>query len=127
MQKLKFEAAWDKTLADKDRQEIQEIFTNSIPSLEDELQFTTVWIAENYKEELLVTALIHNQSNTDVTFNQTAIQFLDGNTVLGEHTFTIKPLRIEPKTSMPWTFIFPASSFELPDTIEEGILRLKNE
>lgn len=125
MQQLAFEAAWDKTISKQDREEIELAFQKSLTKLKDEaIPFTTIWIAQNYKEELLVTALVHNQTNEPLRFHQTSVELWDGDKRLANHIFTIPSLHIKANTSMPWTFIFPRESYELPETIKNGKLKL---
>lgn len=98
MQKLIFERAWDKTIAPADREKITTYFNTSQINKEVHLAFFKEAI--NYKNERLVTVLIHNGTTEPVLFQNTAIAF-DDRTGL----FTV-PLQIPAQSSMPWTFIF---------------------
>ncbi|WP_449537742.1 SLAP domain-containing protein [Ferdinandcohnia sp. Marseille-Q9671] len=127
MQKLKFEDAWDRTISLKDREEITRIFQESVDSLEEGIIFTPVWIAENYKKEQLLTVIVHNQTSEDLLFEDTILQFCDGEVVLEEHSFTIPAVHVVSRTSMPWTFIFPESSVEAVPIMHNISLRVKRE
>lgn len=64
MQNLVFEEAWDKTISNQDRYEIERAFQQSmIP--QNELLCTPLWRAINHKGDLLVTVLIHNGTKED--------------------------------------------------------------
>lgn len=126
MQKLVFEDAWDRTVSQKDRAEIEHIFQKEVSNLNTGVTFSTVRIAINHKNERLVTAIVHNRTAQNLVFEHTQLQFHDGDTMLAEHNFSLPALQVSPETSMPWTFIFPANSFEIPDSIEACTLQIKN-
>lgn len=125
MQKLVFEAAWDRSISQKDRDKIEQLFREE--TSEEEVSFTTFRIAVNHKNERLVTAIVHNQTAQNLVFENTPLQFCDRDKLLVEHEFTLPALQVPPETSMPWTFIFPADSFEIPNSIEHAKLRHKKE
>ncbi|WP_453993560.1 SLAP domain-containing protein [Bacillus nitroreducens] len=125
MQKLIFEAAWDRTISQKDREELKQVFQKEISNLGNGVTFTTVWVAENHKNELLVTAIIHNKTEQHFCFESTTLEFYEESTLLAEHTFTLPSLVVAAETSMPWTFIFPVGSYERSDSIELAELKLK--
>ena len=127
MQKLVFEAAWDRTISQRDRKDLERTFHDGVASLENGVSFTTFRIAANHKNERLVTAIVHNNSAQNLIFENTPLQFWVGDTLLAEHTFTLPALQIEPETSLPWTFIFPADSFEIPNSIKDAKLRHNKE
>ncbi|WP_077619614.1 SLAP domain-containing protein [Bacillus sinesaloumensis] len=127
MQKLQFEAAWDRTISEKDRREIQSTFQEVAPSLEPGIHFTTFRIAVNHKNEQLVTSIIHNCTEESFLFKNTPLQIWNGDTLLAEQAFTISSLQVGPETSMPWTFIFPADGFEISESTKDAKLKLKKE
>ncbi|TFB13109.1 SLAP domain-containing protein [Filobacillus milosensis] len=122
MQKLQFEKKWDKTISDQDRSKIEEVFDETQES-DEEFEAVTVWHANNHKGELLVTALIHNRSDQTVLFRDTDVIYKTLDEQIAERTFDIPALQIPPKTSMPWTFIFP--DFTLEDS-NLGLLKITN-
>lgn len=107
MQKLFFEPAWDKTIAQVDRDIITQHFQKLHPKEDVYLSFLRVAI--NHKNELLVTVLIHNRQDEPLHLEETVIAYhpVHGTTITG--VFHL-PLAIPRKTSMPWTFIFSASN-----------------
>jgi SLAP domain-containing protein len=125
MQKLVFEDAWDRTISQKDRDIIEQLFRAEI--LEEGVSFTIVRMAVNHKNERLVTAIVHNRTSQNLVFENTPLQFCDGDTLLVEHEFTLPALKVPPETSMPWTFIFPPESFRIPNSSEHVTLRHKKE
>ena len=125
MQTLKFEPSWDKALSNKDRELIADIFTES--SFQDEtdtVKLTPIWHAKNYKDELLITVLIHNFTDQTMTFHNTTLAYIETDQTIAEHSFTLPALVIEPKSSMPWTFIFPVDSQKATSTLVNGTLQI---
>lgn len=110
MLNLKFEQAWEKTISEQDRLYIERFVTNH-PIHGYSVRFSPLWRAMNHKGDLLLTAIIHNPTEGGIPINNMQFQYLSNGESLAEHTFTITSLIIEPKTCMPWTFIFPAGSF----------------
>lgn len=109
-QTLRFEDAWDRTLAKEDRKRIEDEFELAKDQLTTEpIQFTPLQEAINHKGELLIMVLIHNVSNENYSFHEDTLQFIhqESGKIVAEHTFSIPRLIIEKHTSMPWTFIFP--------------------
>lgn len=122
MQKLIFEPSWDKTISQQDRNRIIQSFHKTSLSNNEDIQFTTLWQAENHKGELLITVLIHNCGNEAISFHQKTIRYMENNMVLAEHAFSHPSLIVEGQTSMPWTFIFPVGSFEKKTENENGVI-----
>lgn len=118
MQKLMFESSWDKTLSSKDRKIIEDTFLETATLNSNSIQFTPLWQAFNYKEELLVTTLIHNFTSELVSFSDIKLRYLENNEMITEHLFHLPILAIQPSHSMPWTFIFPANSIQRKATFE---------
>ncbi|WP_068672633.1 SLAP domain-containing protein [Oceanobacillus sp. Castelsardo] len=128
-QTLQFEAAWDKTIANQDRERIEQEFLKVKENLsrEEEIQFTTLRHAINHKGELLVTVLVHNTSNTDFTFYNHNLHYQANGETIAEHIFTIPRFVIEKETSMPWTFIFPTQQILRHEIPSNGTLLINNE
>lgn len=124
MQKLIFESAWDKTISNKDRKEIEAIFLETSQSDNQGVQLTPLWQAFNHKGELLVTVLIHNFTMHAFSFQNTKLTYIEANEVLIEHSFTIPSFSIQAKSSMPWTFIFPNENLDKKFTLENGHLEI---
>ncbi|RFB14876.1 SLAP domain-containing protein [Bacillus sp. HNG] len=124
MQRLVLEEAWDRTISQKDREEIERIFQDVVLNLNMGVTFTTVRIAVNHKDERLVTSIIHNRTEQTLIFENTTLEIWVGDNRLAKHTFTYPTLQVPPKTSVPWTFIFP-ETIELPTN--HATLKLKKE
>lgn len=110
MQNLKYEDAWERTISDKDRLLVEKAFDEKILT-DDPVQFTTLRIDRNYKNELLILVLVHNIASKEITFHKKRIRYMQGEKLIGEYEFTLPSLIVPPTTSMPWTFIFPVDSY----------------
>ncbi|RPF50628.1 SLAP domain-containing protein [Aquisalibacillus elongatus] len=111
--KLVYEEKWDQNLSREDRRKIEEVFDETKES-DQAIEAVTLWHAFNHKNELLVTALIHNRSENDIIFDHTHITYRTLDETIAEDTFTIPRLVVQPNTSMPWTFIFSKSEVNEP-------------
>lgn len=107
MQKLFFEPAWDKTIAEVDRELITKHFRTLQPK--DNVYLSFLREAVNHKNELLVTVLIHNGQRDPLQIEETAIAYQPAHKSTIVSVFHL-PLLIPAKTSMPWTFIFSSSN-----------------
>lgn len=125
MQKLQFESSWEHAIALKDRELITNIFQNSNTEDGQSIRLEPIWEAMNYKGEVLITVLIHNFSNTGLTFQNQKFTYIEKETIIAEHIFTVPQLIIKPKTSMPWTFIFPTESLEMKEIRGNGKLKME--
>src|SRR5699024_3271190 len=108
MQQLFFEAAWDRTISDQDRRYITELFEAKDHEKGKGLEHNYRDHAINQCGDLLYTVMIHNYHDIAYAFDDknASLQDPDGNIITEK--FTI-PVNISPRTSMPWTFIFPSS------------------
>ncbi|MFD1039725.1 SLAP domain-containing protein [Virgibacillus byunsanensis] len=127
MQKLQFESAWDKTVSKKHRKIIEDAFASTEFLLDDSIQVTSLWQALNHKGNLLVTTLVHNTTQQSFSFQNTKLRYVEDNLVIAEHTFTIPAFVVEPKTSIPWTFIFPKESLVSSTTFQDGDIEIVKE
>lgn len=125
MQNLQFESSWEHAIALKDRELITNIFQNSNTEDGQSIRLEPIWEAMNYKGEVLITVLIHNFSNTGLTFQNQKFTYIEKETIIAEHIFTVPQLIIKPKTSMPWTFIFPTESLEMKEIRRNGKLKME--
>ncbi|WP_080873755.1 SLAP domain-containing protein [Oceanobacillus timonensis] len=110
---LVFEPKWDKALPDIDRQKIEQTFHHNVPaeSADNPITFTPLWQARNHRSDLLVTVLINNFSRQAYSFNHSTLEYIENDTVKAREEFTLDRVLVPPDSSMPWTFIFPKSSF----------------
>ncbi|MFE1242634.1 SLAP domain-containing protein [Fictibacillus sp. NPDC058756] len=109
MQKLVFESAWDRTLAQKDRHEIERVFSEFVVERKVGQQAVNLKTAFNHKREFLVTVLLNNYSKVPMSLLGKKIVYKEGDQILGEFKSVYK-LEVPAETSMPWTFIFPVGS-----------------
>lgn len=124
MQQLQFEASWDKAIAAEDRQHIENLFNETKHLNNYTVLFTPIREAINHKNELLVTALVHNFTESTLDFiNKRLIYNIQGK-VIGENKFTLPTLVIQPRVSMPWTFIFPKDNYIEQASYESGQLQI---
>ncbi|SEQ79113.1 SLAP domain-containing protein [Piscibacillus halophilus] len=107
MQQLQFEEKWDKTLSEQDRRKIEEVFDETKDHNELDFEPVTLWHANNHKNELLVTVLLHNRATETKSFENVHVVYKTLDEPIAEHDFNVPRLNIPPNTSMPWTFIFP--------------------
>ena len=124
MQKLQWEKSWDKAVATQDREQIELIFLKTKDLMIEDILFTPIREAINYKKEFLVTVLVHNFTDQELIFDQTRLVYAIGNEVMARYLFTIPMLIIPPKASMPWTFIFPEGSYFAASFLENGRLQI---
>jgi SLAP domain-containing protein len=122
MQKLQFEASWDKTISAVDREKIQKAFGETCLPENRVTKLTPLWQALNYKHDLLVTVLVHNFSQQPLSFLRRKITYLENQKAMAEYIFTLPALMLEPETSMPWTFIFPVEIVRDQATCKQGSL-----
>jgi SLAP domain-containing protein len=109
VQKLAFESAWDRTLAEKDRNEIERVFSEINAEGKEGYQAVLLKTAFNHKREFLVTVLLNNYSKIPMSLLGKKVVYKEKNRTIGEFE-SAYTLEIPAETSMPWTFIFPAGS-----------------
>lgn len=105
MQKLYFEPAWDRAIAPADRKKMMSHFQQQTQQLQSGVHFSFLWNARNYKDEQLITVLIHNYEETNFRLQNTTIAYNEHGKQLANATFSL-PCEIAGNNSMPWTFIF---------------------
>lgn len=122
MQQLQFEASWNKALSGKDRAEIEKVFEETKHANGRTIHFAPLREALNHKKDLLITVLVHNFNQEAHAFRDKRLCYSVGEEVIADHVFTLPALNIPPKTSMPWTFIFPRDSYAPRVSLENGRL-----
>ncbi|MFT8320496.1 MAG: SLAP domain-containing protein [Bacillus sp. (in: firmicutes)] len=125
MQKLIFESAWDKTISQKDRKAIEQAFQKADIIETAAIPITPLWQAINHKGDLLATVIIHNINNKDLFLNHTRLNYFEENTLIAEYAFKVSAIILPPKTSMPWTFIFPKESLIQQPSLQNGYLQIE--
>src|SRR5699024_7064669 len=108
MQQLFFEAAWDRTISDQDRRYITELFEAKDHEKGKGVESTYINHAINHRGDLLYTVMLHNyHSIAFVVVDKNALlQYPESNIINEKCAITV---HISPRTSMPWTLIFPSS------------------
>lgn len=121
MQQLFFEAAWDRTISDQDRRHITELFEAKDHEKGKGLESTYINHATNHRGDLLYTVMLHNYQDIAYAFvdKNASLQDPDGSIITEK--FTI-PVNLSPRTSMPWTFIFPSSMTDNINVSEASFL-----
>lgn len=107
MQKLQFEAAWDKTISDQDRLLIEQAFQKT-KEQDEHISCYVIRTAMNHRKQLLITMLIHNRTDQQLNFHNREVSIITEAGKIAQN-FTMDALEIPPYCSMPWTFIFDES------------------
>ncbi|WP_058306091.1 SLAP domain-containing protein [Gracilibacillus massiliensis] len=116
MQKLVLEEAWKTTISDQDHQDIVTIFNKTKETLK---KIIPIRSAFNHRDDLLITVLLHNFTDTKLDLRNVTIQLVKEEETLATQKFQDNRLLLEPITSMPWTFIFPKNSYSSLDKFNE--------
>ncbi|WP_035321875.1 SLAP domain-containing protein [Peribacillus kribbensis] len=122
MQTLQFEASWDKALAPRDRENIERIFEETKDLDNFGILCSPIQEAINHKEALLVSVLVHNFTEHELTFQQARLVYSVQGETIADYMFTLPSLTIPQKVSMPWTFIFPKGEYAPHAAYEKGQL-----
>ena len=124
MQRLEFEQAWDRTIAQQDRKRIEKIFSETEHKKKQNTVFTLLTVTRNHKKELLVMVLIHNFSLELYQVKDETLQYKENNLLVARHRFALPTPIIPAQTSMPWTFIFPENSLESNANLVNGSIEI---
>ena len=108
IQQLFFETAWDKTISQQDRTQIEELFQQTQAITTSAITFVLVRTAVNHREELLVTALIHNFTEMAQDLTDSTVNLCWSGQQIATLSINDSRLQLPAKTSMPWTFIYPS-------------------
>ncbi|WP_077358338.1 SLAP domain-containing protein [Virgibacillus halodenitrificans] len=126
MQTLIFETAWDKTIAPRDREQIEALFIETKDLFNEGIHFIPIRQAVNHRGDLLISVLIHNFSQEDYLFDKKTLQYKWEEKIIASHTFTLPFHIIKHHTSMPWTFIFPKETCVTTNNFTNGEIKLIN-
>ncbi|WP_449620748.1 SLAP domain-containing protein [Robertmurraya sp. Marseille-Q9965] len=124
MQELQFEASWDKALSTQDRMTIEKIYYDTKHQNNSKIVFSPIREASNHKQDLLVTALVHNFSSMPFSFQNIRLRYCIKDEKVAEYIFHLPKLTVPVQVSMPWTFIFPKGSYRNLNSIENGRLEV---
>ena len=108
MQRLYLEEAWKRTVSEKDREMIENAFDHAAHEAGKGVMMTYLRHAHNHRSELLYTVLIHNYCDNPYLIKDKQVTLLDNEGHAVYDTFTV-PVAVPPRSSMPWTFIFPSA------------------
>src|SRR5699024_4804174 len=121
MQQLFFEAAWDRTISDQDRRYITDLFEAKDHEKGKGLESNYIINEINHSGDLLYTVMLHNYQYIAYVFVDKNASLQDPDCNIITENFTI-PVNISPRTSMPWTFIFPSSMVDAVKVSEASFL-----
>ncbi|WP_377887298.1 SLAP domain-containing protein [Alkalihalobacillus sp. R86527] len=107
---LRFEDKWEKAISPSDHEEFNKVHQR-FPIKSNELLFAPVRVAMNHNGALLATVLILNGYKSNWRLYERAIQYVESTDIVAEGSFTRESLEIPSQSAVPWTFIFPSSSF----------------
>lgn len=113
MQLLQYETSWNKALSNQDRSVIEKIFNDTKKLKNSGVLFSPIRKSVNYKNELLVTVLVHNFTDNILTFHNTRLVYSTNGKIFAQKEFTLPALTIPSNVSMPWTFIFSEADYKL--------------
>lgn len=111
---LDLDPSWEKQLTAAQKEHLENI-VKGLPELKDaEINFTGLQIQQTDEGALNATVLIRNGHHKAVNLEQLPLEIYDANSNRVAHgSFKMDPpITVEPNTTKPWTFIFPASLVE---------------
>lgn len=104
MQTLQFEQTWERSISAQDRLIIAQAFEQRIIQ-EGTVHADIIRTAYNHRGELLVTVLIHNETDYEMRCADRAVTVQTKESTSTQR-FTEPKLVVPNHSSMPWTFIF---------------------
>jgi len=105
---LDLEESWEKSLADKDKEKLEQLVKTIQPPKPGEVNFMGLQSRLDDEGALHVTLLIRNGSEKNVKLEQLPLNVKDASgEVIAQGAFKLEALEIKTNTSKPWTFIFP--------------------
>lgn len=124
MQKLQFEASWDKALSTQDRNNIESKFNDTKHRNNSKILFSPIREAFNHNLDFLVTVLVHNFTSQHFSFENVQLRYSIQGEQVADHVFHLPKLILPAQVSMPWTFIFPKGSYRTQTSIVNGRLEV---
>ncbi|WP_338449655.1 accessory Sec system S-layer assembly protein [Niallia oryzisoli] len=105
---LDLEESWEKSLADTDKEKLEQLVKTIKPPKPGEVNFMGIQSRLDDAGALHVTLLIRNGSEKNVKLEQLPLNVEDASgEVVAKGAFKMEALEIKANTSKPWTFIFP--------------------
>lgn len=114
---LDLDDTWKQQLP-KDQQEQLDEIVKTLPKLgKSEVNFTGLQIRENEDKSLHVSIFIRNGNDKAINLEQLPLEIIEANgKQIAKGSFKLDPvLTVQPNSTKPWTFIFPAELVALED------------
>lgn len=105
---LDLEESWEKSLADTDKEKLEQLVKTIKPPKPGEVNFMGIQSRLDDAGALHVTLLIRNGSEKNVKLEQLPLNVEDASgELVAKGAFKMEALEVKANTSKPWTFIFP--------------------
>jgi accessory Sec system S-layer assembly protein len=105
---LDLEESWEQSLADTEKEKLEELVKNLTPPKPGEVNFMGIQSQFDSEGNLHVSLLIRNGSHKHLTIQQLPLMVYDAKgDVVAKGGFKLNDLVVKANTSKPWTFIFP--------------------
>ncbi|OEH92166.1 accessory Sec system S-layer assembly protein [Bacillus solimangrovi] len=102
--------SWQKSLADADKQKLEQMVNKMTPPKPGEVNFLGIQANQKQNGNLHITMLIRNGSPKTLTLKQLPLVIEDATgEIVAKGGFTLGEFEVKANTSKPWTFIFPSS------------------
>src|SRR5699024_7537466 len=86
-------------------------------------KFIPLWQAFNHRGDLLVAVIIQNFGGEKLMLKDIPLTYYEAGQPIATQIFSDSRLSIEPKCSMPWTFIFPNAKIVQVPELKAGTLK----
>ena len=115
---LDLEESWEKSLADHDKEKLDQLVKSITPPKAGEVNFMGIQARFDENGSLHTMLLIRNGSEKNVKLEQLPLMVEDASgEVIAKGGFQFDHLEVKANTSKPWTFIFPKELL-LKETID---------
>lgn len=114
---LDLDPSWEEQLSADQKKHLEEIVSRLPELKEAEINFTGLQVQKGEDGSLTATVLIRNGHYRAVNLEQLPLEIYDANNKRVAHgSFKMDPpITVEPSTTKPWTFIFPANLVDAED------------
>lgn len=107
---LDLEESWEKSIDEKTKNVLEKLVADAPPLKPNEVNFLGVNAKQKKNGDLVVTILIRNGNEKNITLEQIPLGIKDAsNEEIARGSFTLDKLTVKANTSKPWSFIFPKS------------------
>src|SRR5699024_7138546 len=114
--RLDLEESWEKALDEKTIKQLEKIVENAAPLGKKEVNFLGFNAQHKDNGELVISLLIRNGNNRDISLQQIPIGVKDATDAeVAKGSFKLDDLVVKGNTSKPWTFIFQKSMVKQDD------------